>query len=521
MKPSSGLDRVREMKHPLAVLLIVGLAVRLVLMPFLSFNIDLTYWMKTVNLIDGGMDLYSIDGYYYSPIWGYVLGAVDMLAHLLGMTDYGTLVPEMYPYMGRDYSISPYVTSISFNVLIKIPVVLTDIAVGWLLYSFVLKVTGDRGKAFLACILWILCPLTIVESSMHAMFDNMSAMFTLMAFIAVYQRKYIIGGAVYGLAILTKFFPLFFIFLMVAMVVRNEGFRMKAVADIAKAIAAALVAFLIVELPAIINGQFWRSLNFITERVGMHASSLESYGTYVLIGLAVLAFLIAAAAHYFCRIRPDILREKFIDLPAEEREHRVRRIMAVSAIAITVLVLLYAVYSVASSGKFDIVDLFGLISKRAVLLLSLYTLILEGYVAYRLIFSPREGIEPYLAAFMISAALIFLWPPSPQYVVVIVPALALYAAVASERMIKPVLIACSLLALYDIILTGPSILFSVAVYTDMISLSSLMPMVDFITSYVGSIPTVAFFMAVFGGASYAALLYMIYRGISIHRREVQ
>lgn len=514
MSLQSGLGRIRGMKHPLATLLLLGIALRLVLMPLLSFNIDLTYWMKVLNLIDGGNDLYSVEGYYYSPIWGYVLGAVDYVAHLLGMTDYGTAVPELYPYTERDYSISPYVTSVGFNFLVKVPLLLTDIAIGYLLYRFVERASGDRGKAAVALALWVLCPLSVLESSMHAMFDNLSAMFMLIAFIAAYDRKYILAGAVYSLAVLTKFFPLFFIFLMVAIVFRNEDLNIRAIGKVASAIAAALAAFVIAELPPIIKGQFWISMNFITERVGFHASTMESVGVPLLMALAVLAFLMGAAAHYLCRIRPDILRKHLIDIPADERERKVRKGMLIAAAAMTLLILLYSVYSVASSaGGLGIVDLFDIVGKRFVLLMSVYTLIIEAYLAYRLVFSEGDGIQPYLLAFMMSAAVIFLWPPAPQYVVVTVPALILYAVMGEERFTAPVLIMCGLMALYDFVLAGPSMLFALAVYTDLLSLSALIPMVDLITSYIlGGIPTIAPFMAVFGGASYLSLVYLIYLG---------
>ena len=194
MKPESGPGRNLSTKQKLAIILVAGVVLRLALAPFFSFNIDLTYWMKVFNLIDGGYNLYGMDGYYYAPVWGYVLGSMDMLAHLLGITDYGTLVPEMYPYVDQDYVISEYVTSVKFNFIVKIPLILTDLAIGWLLFSFVKRITGDERKAIIACLLWMFCPLTVLESSVHAMFDNMSAMFTLMAFIAAYDRRYILAG---------------------------------------------------------------------------------------------------------------------------------------------------------------------------------------------------------------------------------------------------------------------------------------------------------------------------------------
>ena len=518
MNLKSGLGRIRDLKHPLAVLILAGLAVRLVLMPLFSFNIDLTYWMKVFNLIDAGNDLYSIGGYYYTPIWGYVLGAMDMLAHLFGMTDFGTQVPEFYPYVGKDYSISPYVTSISFNTFVKVPLILTDIAVAYLLYSFVKRISDDETKALLACGLWMLCPLTILESSVHAMFDNISAMFMLISFIAAYDRKYIIAGGVYSLAILTKFFPLFFIFLLLAIVVRNEGFNLTSIKNIAVAIVSAVVVMLIVELPAIVNGQFWDSVSFMTERIGLSASTLESLGIWLFIALGVLTFIIAAAAHYFCRIRPDIIRSRFLDVPDEERDRRIIKVIKIIAGVMTALVLAYSAYSVIKAeGTF--VDIFNVFAKRIVLLLSIYTLLLEAFIAYKFVFSRKEGFMPYVYAFAMSAMVIFLWPPAPQYAIVIVPALVLLA-VFDGRFVKPYIIMAVLMALYDIVLAGPSPIFSLAAYTGIMDVSSLVPMVEFVTSYLfGEVPMIAPFMVVFGGLSYISLLYLIYRGIIIGRRS--
>jgi hypothetical protein len=52
----------------LAIILVAGLALRLLLAPLFSFNIDITYWMKVFNLIDSGSNLYGMDGYYYAAV---------------------------------------------------------------------------------------------------------------------------------------------------------------------------------------------------------------------------------------------------------------------------------------------------------------------------------------------------------------------------------------------------------------------------------------------------------------------
>ena len=356
MKHESGPGRQMDTKRTLALILVAGIAVRLVLAPLFSFNIDITYWMKVFNLIDSGSNLYGMDGYYYAPVWGYVLGLMDWLAHLFGVTEYGTLVPDMYPYMGRDYSISEYVTSIGFNVMVKFPLILSDIATGYLLYGFVKRI-ADEKKALIACALWMLCPLTILESSVHGMFDTMSAMFMLMAFIAAYDRRYILAGAVYSLAILTKFFPIFLIFLMFAIVFRNEGISNNAFRKTGAAIASAVITMIIVELPAIVHGQFWDSLNFLLVRVGLSAGLMDSIMgplAYVLVALFVLA--VCGLIHYLCRVRPDIITSRFIDITRGERERIVRKFLKIAAIVLTVLIVIYAVITTLMEDSFDIVN---------------------------------------------------------------------------------------------------------------------------------------------------------------------
>ena len=517
----SGLSRIAGSKHPLAVLLLTGLAVRLVLMPLFSFNIDICYWMKAFNLIDAGQNLYGIDGYYYTPVWGYVLGVMDAFAHVLGMTDYGTYASEFYPYVGRDYSIASWITSISFNVMVKIPLILTDLAIGYLMYAFADRITGDRKKAVAACAFWMFCPLTILESSMHGMFDNISAMFMLMAFITAYDRKYIFAGGTFALAVLTKFFPVFFIFLLVAMVFRNEGINAKALGKVGTAVLSAVVVLVIVEIPAIINGQFWDSLSFLTGRIGLSVEFMESVtGPLTWVLLAVLVAAVCAASYYLAVVRPDIVRSRFLDVPSEVRDRTVRRLMVRITLVMTALVLAYSVYSVMRSDMFTFVDLFNTIGKRIVMLLSIYTLILEAYIAYRFLFTERKGHDAYLFAFMLSSAVIFLWPPAPQYVVVIIPALALYAAVSDGTYVKPFFALGALVALYDIILAGPSPLFSLAAYTDLLTVSSLVPSVEFVTSYIfGGIPTIGLFMAVFGVLAYLSVINILYVWYK-HRKEV-
>ena len=62
-----------SLKKPFLVLLTIGLVVRFILMPLLTFNADIAYWIHAISLEQNNLGLYDVDGYYYTPIWGYIL----------------------------------------------------------------------------------------------------------------------------------------------------------------------------------------------------------------------------------------------------------------------------------------------------------------------------------------------------------------------------------------------------------------------------------------------------------------
>ena len=58
-----------SLKKPFLVLLTIGLIVRFILMPLLTMNSDVAYWIQAISLDLNNIGLYDVEGYYYSPIW--------------------------------------------------------------------------------------------------------------------------------------------------------------------------------------------------------------------------------------------------------------------------------------------------------------------------------------------------------------------------------------------------------------------------------------------------------------------
>ena len=76
-------------------------------------------------------------------------------------------------------------TTPAFNMAMKLPLILVDVLVGYMIYRLVMSECGDGRKAASAFGIWFLCPIVIYMSSVQAQFDCISALFTLLCVLLV------------------------------------------------------------------------------------------------------------------------------------------------------------------------------------------------------------------------------------------------------------------------------------------------------------------------------------------------
>lgn len=202
------------MRHwKLWVLMTVGLALRLALMPLPDpFDADLTtFWLPWMafGAKHGLAQLYL----YGEPVVNYPPFFLALLTDLGKL--YGLLVPS-------------FVYSPLQSVLIKLPAVVADLAVGAMLYFAALRIVAgaSRGNpsgletpahpgssgprpeglimALLAAALWLLNPATIYVSSYWAQVDAIHTMWMVAALLAALGRRWSWSGLLIGLGLLTK-----------------------------------------------------------------------------------------------------------------------------------------------------------------------------------------------------------------------------------------------------------------------------------------------------------------------------
>jgi len=257
------------LKKPVVIILIVGLLIRFVLAPLFTYTFDIAHWAMVTEHIQAGFGLYSVPGYYYSPVWGYMLGSFSLLNNFaIGIQPlvsfFETLLPAQELWW---YYFTPEVTTISFNVFMKVPFILCDVVVGALVYYLIKEKTGDEKKATYGFALWFLCPIVIWMSSVQAMFDTFSVLFMFLSVLLIYKGRYFSGGAMLSLAIFTKFFPLYIAFAVIAYIIlKHRGDKAAIKKNILLGVAGLIIMTVILHIPMIMEGSFIDSLWFMLSR---------------------------------------------------------------------------------------------------------------------------------------------------------------------------------------------------------------------------------------------------------------
>ena len=212
---------------------------------------------------------------------------------------------------------------------------------------------------------------------------------------------------------------------------------------------------------------------------------------------------------YFDRRTEGAYIGRIISMDPERRDHLVIRSLLVLGAIATVGVIAYTIIVIAGSPSNRALDTMSALGFKAVMLLSIYTILLEIYLAQRLLFSDREnGCCTYTILFL-SSMVIFLWPPLPQYVVVAIPFMIVYAIVVSERMTRPFMIFSVSMTAYECVLGNVTALLPIAVYTDLVPLDAVLAALDVLAGYIGDMPVIGIPILVASAVAFLSLLNML------------
>ncbi|MBR2255190.1 MAG: hypothetical protein IJ856_05195 [Candidatus Methanomethylophilaceae archaeon] len=290
-----------------AVLVIVaGILVRLALSPFLTYDLEIYHWGVVMENIQSGNGLYGLAGYYYTPVWGYLLAALSGFQD--AFLSIGTFGIRFTDLLGIEDLVCRYHTAtavtIGFVMALKVPLILTDAAVGVLSFFFVRSISGDGRKAFFASVLWIFFPVAVYMSGVQVQFDSVSALLMLLTVFLVMRGHSLLGGAVFSAAVLLKFYPAVCLPVLVAYLFvryRSDG---RFGGELSKAVVGAGASAAVLLLPQILGGDLSDAFSFITGRVS-DGDALMTITSFLSMAAMLAGFVVCGYRMYRCGEDPE------------------------------------------------------------------------------------------------------------------------------------------------------------------------------------------------------------------------
>ena len=271
----------------------IALIIRLLIAPFLTYPSDIVHWAVTVQNFESGNGLYGINGYYYTPVWGYILGATSAVQSMfLNLDFYGMRFTDMLPVeqLKNMYQYAD-ITDIEFNFLFKLPLIVFDITIGYIVYRVIKKDANTENKACVAAALWLFCPLVIYMSAVQCQFDCISAMLFLLSLLLLRYDRCFLSGTLFALSVMLKLFPAICFPLFIMYIFskhRGDGIAFK---KILYAVGGGLITVFVVFLPPLLCGTIYDSFSFVLSRA-MTADVLD-------VTMDILAIIFALAVMLF------------------------------------------------------------------------------------------------------------------------------------------------------------------------------------------------------------------------------
>ena len=156
------LKRLQK-KHWFYTMIVLGIIIRLIVAIQPKGTVDLIGWEITGRLVLEGKDFYETGLVSFTPIWPWITGGMTFLSDLL---------------------------SIPFYFMIRMPILLADILLVFVLRSISLKYYESGNDQILPrTLLYFLNPLTIFATVYHAQFGVITFLFLLIGFKVMEQKK--------------------------------------------------------------------------------------------------------------------------------------------------------------------------------------------------------------------------------------------------------------------------------------------------------------------------------------------
>ena len=188
--------------------LFIGISIRFILAPWTTHLTDVAvHYLAVMDMLNGNSPYASLD-YPYPPIYPMLLYPIFLVASLFSdPITWGVNSSELEVLSSNVALSSPILTSPLFNFLVKLPLIMSDICSGIVIYC-VCRVIGNRKVAEDSTIFWFLNPLGIWVSSVIGQCDSLLVTFLLLTIWNLIKERWEISGILFALSVFTKGYSL-------------------------------------------------------------------------------------------------------------------------------------------------------------------------------------------------------------------------------------------------------------------------------------------------------------------------
>ncbi len=176
--------RVRLAASGPVPMLLLGLVIRLLLTPWTQ-GWDFNSYVQEAILTMHGQDVYVVAHAHDLLTWAYLPLCMDMFTGLGWLSS---------------------LTGLPFRVLAKLPTLLADLGVAWLIFASLRRHGRGERAALLGMSLYLFNPLVLYNGAVVGRFDSIALVFLLLAIERFHARLFV---PAYALAIAAKTFPVF------------------------------------------------------------------------------------------------------------------------------------------------------------------------------------------------------------------------------------------------------------------------------------------------------------------------
>jgi Gpi18-like mannosyltransferase len=181
-------------------ILLVGLILRESFSSWTGHPFDFELWVRLGFWVDHGLNPYKalpiVPGLSFANIFG--PGGNSVIAYL-------PFWPFITAAMYLLYTVVGFGDRLVYYFLLKQPIIISDILVGYMIYRYVMK--RSPSHASWAMKFWIFSPITIILSAIWGMFDSVALVFIMMALLLEDGKS---RSLLAGMATFAKSLPVFF-----------------------------------------------------------------------------------------------------------------------------------------------------------------------------------------------------------------------------------------------------------------------------------------------------------------------